>query len=254
MTTPFKAEEDFEKEMVAFANKFKVTLAEHSKKISDYFEISCYHLILRYYEAKGYKLEVQNLIGGKFRYKCSPSGRLPNFSYFKASKTKEEGQEINIFIFHNATVQSAFDTNVFTTPDIVVSKVSTPSYIKNYYLVETRELSYIPHESLVTFCEAKHLTPFPELLVGFIGTVLELKPECISGDVENEDAEHLAPSLLMSGTFGKPTSRIRDSFEKRYYVNLIDNLFASSGEAIVVSPTHINENATLRKKSSRISV
>ena len=30
---------------------------------------------------------------------------------------------------------------------------------------------------------------------------------------------------LMSGTLGKPTKRIKCSFESRYYVNFFDNLF-----------------------------
>lgn len=84
-TTPFKAPSDFENELTEFSNKYKVLLAEHSKRISD-FEMSCYNFVIRYYEKKGYKLDIQNLQGGKFRFKCSPTGLLKNFSYFKATK------------------------------------------------------------------------------------------------------------------------------------------------------------------------
>lgn len=85
-TTPFKAQSDFENELTEFSNKYKVLLADHSKRISDYFEMSCYNFVIRYYEKKGYKLDVQNLQGGKFKFKCSPTGLLKNFSYFKATK------------------------------------------------------------------------------------------------------------------------------------------------------------------------
>lgn len=85
-TTPFKAPSDFENELTEFSNKYKVLLADHSKRISDYFEMSCYNFVIRYYEKKGYKLDVQNLQGGKFKFKCSPTGLLKNFSYFKATK------------------------------------------------------------------------------------------------------------------------------------------------------------------------
>lgn len=250
-TTPFKAEADFEQELKVFANKYKSTLAEHSKRISDYFEMSCYHLIIRYYETRGYQTEVQNLIHKKFRFKCSPVGLLSNFSFFKATKTDKAGKKESVFIFHNATVQSAFDKNIFTTPDIVVSKTSEPSISTNHYASDKMRLSYVSREDLVTFCEAKHLMPFPELMVGFIGTVLELKPECITGKIMIEVSDHLAPSLMMSGTYGKPTSTIRDSFEKRYYVNLLDNLFDPYTMKRVVSKTHIDDNATLGKKSER---
>lgn len=94
-TTPFKAPSDFEKELTEFSNKYKVLLADHSKRISDYFEMTCYNFVIRYYEKKGYKLEVQNMQGGKFKFKCSPTGLLKNFSYFKAIKV----EQMKLFIF-----------------------------------------------------------------------------------------------------------------------------------------------------------
>lgn len=87
-TTPFKASEDFEKELIDFSRRFKTLIADHSKRISDYFEMSCYNLVIRYYEKKGYELTVQNLRGAKFKFKCSPTGLLKNFSYFKAVKKR----------------------------------------------------------------------------------------------------------------------------------------------------------------------
>jgi hypothetical protein len=78
---------------------------------------------------------------------------------------------------------------------------------------------------------SKAFNAFPELMVGFIGTIMELKPSCINGTVEDPNTEHIAPSLMMSGTFSKPTKRIRESLEQRYYVNLFDNLFDSAGES-----------------------
>lgn len=244
-TTPFKAPANFEKELTDFSNKYKVLLAEHAKRISDYFEMTCYNLVIRYYEKKGFDLTVQNLQGGKFKFKCSPTGLLKNFSYFKASKQSGEV----VYIYHNATVQSAFDEKVFTTPDIVVSKANTPQETNDYYMTK-KALSYIPKESLVTFCEAKHLSPFPELMVNFIGTVHELKPDCVDTEVEHFDSDHIAPSLMMSGTFGKPTRRIQSSFEKRYYVNFFDNLFEDVSVRLFLSKYGMENIATLGKKGN----
>lgn len=252
-TTPFKAPVDFEKELTDFSNKYKVMLAEHSKRISDYFEMTCYNLVIRFYEKKGYKLTVQNLQSGTFKFKCSPTGLLKNFSYFKAAKLDRQGNEDVVYIYHNATSQSAFDENVFTTPDIVVSKTNTPSETKDYYATK-KALSYIPNDELVSFCEAKHLSPFPELMVNFIGTVHELKPECVRDDVEHPESDHIAPSLMMSGTFGRPTSRIQDSFEKRYYVNFFDNLFEDVSVKWALSKYGIDQIATLSKKSEKSHV
>lgn len=246
-TTPFKAPSDFEKELTDFSNKYKVVLAEHAKRISDYFEMTCYNLVIRYYEKKGYELEVQNLQSGKFKFKCSPTGLLKNFSYFKATKKGVQGVDEVIYIYHNATAQSAFDKNVFTTPDIVVSCSNTPAETKDYYTTK-KTLSYIPQDQLITFCEVKHLTPFPELMVNFIGTVHELKPDCVEDTKDHPASEHIAPSLMMSGIFGKPTRRIQDSFEKRYYINFFDNLFEDNSVRFFLSKYGIERIATLGKK------
>lgn len=252
-TTPFKAPSDFEKELTDFSNRYKVLLAEHAKRISDYFEMTCYNLVIRYYEKKGYELKVQNLQSGKFRFKCSPTGLLKNFSYFKATKKGDQGIDEVVYIYHNATAQSAFDEKVFTTPDIVVSSSNIPAETKDYYTTR-KTLSYIPKESLVTFCEAKHLTPFPELMVNFIGTVHELKPDCVDNHEEYLDSEHIAPSLMLSGTFGRPTRRIQLSFEKRYYVNFFDNLFEDISVRLFLSKSGIEQIATLGKKSNKASL
>lgn len=246
-TTPFKAVTDFEKDLTDFSNKYKVLLAEHSKRISDYFEMTCYNLIIRYYEKKGYEVSVQNLQGGKFKFKCSPTGLLKNFSYFKATKSDKQGNQEVVYIYHNATTQSAFDEKVFTTPDIVVSRTENPMETRDYYTT-AKALSFIPKESLVTFCEAKHLSPFPELMINFIGTVYELIPDCIKNASKHLASDHIAPSLMMSGACGKPTKRIQDSFEKRYYINFFDNLFEDVAVRHLLSKSNLNQIATLGKK------
>lgn len=224
--TPFKAAADFEKELAAFANKYKTIIHDHSDKISDYFEISCYNMIIKYYEQRGYKMEVRNLKGGKFKYKCSPNGHLENFSYFCAIASNGDKSEDVFYVFHNATVQSAHDKKVFTSPDIVVSKVNQSNYTDDHYQTK-KKLSFLQNSDVITFCEAKHLSPFPELMLNFIGTVNELKPRCLTekdyGDFHLRN--HIAPSLMMSGSESKPCKTIRNSLERRYFVNYFDNLF-----------------------------
>ena len=224
LTTPFKAQEDFEKELTNFANKHKTLIESHASRISHFYEMACYNLIVSYYEEKGYKMEVQNLQSNKFKYKCSPNGKLTNFSYFKANKLSEDNTIKDVFyIYHNATVQSHYDDDVFTTPDIVIS--STNEYVENKDYYETKKiLTYIPKEALLSFFEAKHLVPFPELMFNFIGTVHELMPQCIDSGQECNMGIHIAPSLMMSGSFGKATKKIKTAFEKRYFINYLDNI------------------------------
>jgi hypothetical protein len=209
--------------------------------------MTCYNLIVRYYEKLGYEITVQNLKDGKFKYKCSPKGLLNNFSYFKADKTGDSGQSVEFFVFHNATVQSAFDDLVFTTPDIVVSKTKDPSISTDYYSTKLKK-SYISKNDLITFCEVKHYTLFPELMLNFMGTVHELMPHCTDDSAGHPESKHIAPSLMMSGTFGKSTNRIKESLERRCYVNFIDNLFEEVSIRDFLAKSQLSKMATLRKK------
>lgn len=228
LTTPFKAKEEFEKDLKTFANKHKTVMESHATRISDFYEMACYNLVVSYYEGLGYQMEVQNLQSKRFRYKCSPNGKLANFSYFKANRITEDGTiEDVFFIYHNATVQSHYDDNVFTTPDIVISATNKSNENLDYY-ENKRVMTYIPNEALISFFEAKHLVPFPELMFNFIGTVHELMPQCIDSSQECNMGDHIAPSLMMSGTFNKATKNIKDAFEKRYAINYLDNLINAS--------------------------
>ncbi len=53
----------------------------------------------------------------------------------------------------------------------------------------------------------------------------------------------------MSGTLGKPTQRIKKSFEERYYVNFFDNLFEDVAISFLLTKSEIKRIATLNKKS-----
>lgn len=239
----FKNEADFENDLKRFANTHRVTIAEHSKRISDYFEMSCYTMIIRYYELQGFTFECANLQTDKFRFKCSPAGLLENFSFFKVKK------EDKIYrIYHNASVQSKYDSTLYTTPDIVVAKDEEPKETENYYNTKKR-FSYIPNKQMVTFCEAKHYVPFPELIFNFIGTVHELLPSCLKKRHSTEDIfnPHIAPSLMMSGSYSKQAKQIKKSLEKRYMLNIIGDLFVDPYKSVFCK-TGIRYITTLGKK------
>lgn len=245
-TSPFKSVAEFEKELTSFANKYRTIVADHSKRISDYFEMSCYNMIVHYYELKGFSSSVENMKAGKFRFKCSPTGLLENFSYMSLKKDKTTYR-----LYHNASVQSAHDDNIYTTPDIVVADDVEPSVSTNYYETK-RKFTYLPNSKVITFCEAKHLIPFPELMISFMGTVNELMPSCLMSDSgRRNDYEHIAPSLMMSGCLSKPTQRIAQSLQKRYYINVLSDLFVEPYMK-VFSTTGLQYISTLTSKGREI--
>ncbi|NTU74054.1 hypothetical protein HGB07_07985 [Candidatus Roizmanbacteria bacterium] len=201
-------------------------MVNQAKRTSDYFEMTCFNYIVRFYELNGYEIEVKNLQAGMYRYKCSPSGIQSNFSHFEAT-IEIEMKKINFEIQHNLAVQSSQDDKLFTTPDISVIKKGKIKYTKEYYDTKTT-FSYVENKDLITFCEVKQFNPFPELLFNFIGVLNELKSEYMTNNGVKYTTEHIAPSLMISGKPNKQTTTIKQSLERRYCINIIYDLFYSA--------------------------
>ena len=244
--SPFKEFTLFEKEIKDFANKYKTTVFNQSKRTSDYFEMTCFNYIVRFYELNGYELEVKNLQAGKYRYKCSPSGIQSNFSHFEAT-TKIEKKKISFEVQHNLATQSSQDDKLFTTPDISIIKKGTVKYTKDYYDTKTT-FSYVKNKDLLTFCEVKQFNPFPELLFNFIGVLNELKAEYMTDNGLKHPTEHIAPSLMISGKPNKQTTTIKQSLENRYCINIIYDLFYNA--TFTFSKGNINDLRRTGKKPS----
>ncbi len=225
--SPFKDVKEFEKELADFANKFKTTVMNQAKRISDFFEMSCYNMIVQYYERAGYKVTVENLQDGKYRYKCSTSGIQSNFSHFKAVMLCN-GREYSFEIHHNLACQSWHDDGLFTTPDISVIAAESVQYSDQYFETQ-RKFSYVESDKLYTFCEVKQFAPFPELMFSFIGIVHELMHSVLDGPkLSFYETPHIAPCLMISGKPGKQPLAIKKSLEERYCVNILYDLFYSS--------------------------
>jgi hypothetical protein len=223
--SPFKDKDLFEKEIQEFVNKFKAIVSNHANRISDYFEMSCYNLVVRFYENNGYRVSIKNLQDGKYRYKCSPSGIQSNYSFFLVSK-KVGKKEKEFEIQHNLATQSSFSNEIFTNPDIAVINKGKSKTTKDYYATN-RRFSYVKNSDLITFFEVKNFNPFPELVFNFIGIVNELRKDILTNSAVAKKPIHLAPSLMVSGKPNRQTERIKESLEGRYCINILYDLFDS---------------------------
>lgn len=225
MKSPFKDIKELEEEIVGFINRYKTTVSNHAKRISDYFEMSCFNLIVRFYESNDYDVSVQNLQDGEYRYKCSPAGIQTNYSHFLV--TKKVGKILYKFeIQHNLAAQSSYDIEIFTIPDILVIKSGKSKTTNEYYEIN-RRFSYVENKDIITFFEVKNFTPFPELIFNFMGVVNEIRKEIMTDTAKSIKPLHLAPSLMISGKSNKQTLKIKESLQERYCINILFDLFDS---------------------------
>ncbi len=232
---PFKDLNKFKIEIAVFLKKHKTTISSHSARISDYFEMSNYNSIVKFYENNGYTVSPQNLINNEFRYKLSPAGYPNNFSYFEISKKyiyKKCQQKFDFEIHHNVAVQSAINNNLYVTPDISIISKGSIKELKDprYFFSGSRSYYYIPNKNLQTFCEVKNFNPFPELLFNFIGLLQELKNEIVQKNHSDKKPKHIAPSMMISGGGNYHTNLIRKDIMNRYKTNIFFGLFYSRNQ------------------------
>lgn len=225
---PFKHVEEFEDEVNGFLRRHKAFLVDQGNRISDYFEMSCYNKVVRRYEAVGFSIKIQNLIGQSFRYKLSPSGYPENFSHFELVKAEDsESPEVVFEVHHNLTVQSGHQKDIYLTPDIsIINGRSIISDYDHYTVVRSKKkFCYVKNSDLQTFFEVKNFNPFPELLYSFVGLYTELKMKAIDDKLHLHKPFQIAPGLMVSGKENEHTKRIKKSLENRYNINILFDLF-----------------------------
>ena len=208
-----------------FMQRHKTFLSQQSKRISDYFEMTCYNDIVRFYQKNQFQTEIKNLNkDGSFLYKLSPTGYPENFSFFRVKKTYKNGKVFEYDIYHNVSVESSFNKGIYYTPDISIANANHISTDKSHYRGKKKQ-KYIKNTELQSFLEVKHLNPFPEVLFSFSGLVLELMKEIPDNNPSIQKPKHIAPCIVFSGGGNDHTNRIQSILMERYNINILFGLF-----------------------------
>ncbi len=227
MNKMFKNKNELKDDVVKYIRSFRKKVFNHSKRLNDYFEMACFNHLIKYYENRGFKISLENLVNGKFCYKLSPSGYPENFSYIKVSKErnykKQQKKIIEYEVRHNLSIQSSYENDIYVVPDISIIKCNSIEEDCSKSLYSTKKFFFTRNSSLLTIGEAKMMVPFPELMFGFIGVYLELFKGKKRKVIDN--SYHLAPCLFISGKCNPHTERIRNYLEGRYKLNIITDLY-----------------------------
>jgi hypothetical protein len=229
---PYKDRKLLLRDISSFVGRNGGTFNQLAKRMSDLFEMSVYNDIVKYYIRKKYNIKIIHLKrDGTFKYKLSTSGLKENFSYFKCEKQSlinGETSVVQIEIHHNLKVQSAHDEHIYYTADISVCwENGTVTQLQ----ANGFRHSYVKNDKLINFFEVKNLNPWPEVLFGFSGLVLEVMPKFIDGTIKpSVNGEHLTPSIVCSGLGGDHVEKVARSLSNRYGYNIISGLFAHKNQ------------------------
>ena len=207
-----------------FVEAHGLFLRRNGRRISSLVEISVYNSIVQYYESLDFQVTGENL-GPKrsFRYKLTATGLAENHSYFTAKK-----DSVTFHILHNIRIQSAHHGHLYFTPDVVVANENGATTTK---LKNGRRHSFVANPDLVTFAEVKHLNPFPEVLFGFTGLLLEFMPGFVDKTyLIANSGNQLCPVIAFTGPGSAHVEVIQEELAKRYAINIVFSTSSTYGE------------------------
>jgi hypothetical protein len=202
-----------------YINSHRAELARLPVIQSQLLELGALVLSAEHYKLNGYRIEVSNLVKGKFRVKRTSGGKPWNFSWFTATRGRHK-----IEIHANLPVTGSYGRDgARYVVDVAVCK----SNFLPIRIEERRTWASAENQTVITFVEAKKLTIYPMLLAQFIGIVHEIQPRFLGGrNIEGFAAgKHFSPTLVTTGPWAKSCEQIYAGFRpRRFRVMVIPNL------------------------------
>lgn len=187
-------------------------------KRSALLEYAALLLAVERYATAGYSVTAHNLVDTDlFRVKKSSGGNPWNFSWYEVSNGTRAYE-----LLTNAKVFGGYAPDGGTyVVDVGVLTVGAVTSAK----AAGRKFAGFANRDLRTFIESKALVIYPMLLAQFVGIVLEVKPQFITGTrrpARHHLDGHFDPALVALGTFSANASGIVDYYEdRRYRINVV---------------------------------
>lgn len=208
-----------------FCEDYSVVYSVKKRERAAAFEIGCLHMLVKNYEQSSGGVSVENLNKeGEFRYLTTPSGNPDNFSWLKFSI---DGQEFQIR--QQVRIKSHWHSDIAFCPDIVVLKPDAEILDPKlpHYANGKNRFFHVFSSQVVSAHECKSLTPFPELLVSFVG-MFGAAHEWYNPREERtyigEEAIHPAPCLFIGGDTNGIQRKMAAGLEETFPINIVTGL------------------------------
>lgn len=210
--------------MRQFALMHSMVLTQTKRQVSAAFEIGCFHALAEFYDLKFGVTPCSLGQEGEYRYLTTPSGDPRNYSYLSLRCSDREFE-----LRQQVRIRSHAHPEIAVTPDLVViaagADIETarrPEFAsgkRGFYSVSSRDV--------VAAHECKSMSPFPELLVNFIGILVACHAWFDDGSpayLVDGEGPHLAPSLFVGGDASALHLKMIQGLEETYPLNVIVGL------------------------------
>ncbi len=200
-----------------FSHK-KSKIDDFGKRVSQTFEAATFAQTIKWYEARGWNIDIINppSNGGRFRLKYSTRGDAKNYTYVICFK--HDANPSTIQIRHQIRVETHHNIRRQRKKYKQANIVCDVAILKNFDHNRITGNMHVSKQDLVSFGEAKHMDAYAELLAGFIGLVHELQPWRLSNDRSGKKEEyknHIRPFLNLSGFCHNTAEAIKETINRR---------------------------------------
>ncbi len=183
-------------------------------------------------------IDAKNLKDGVYRYLTSPSGNPSNFSYAHIA-----GHDGEFEIRQQVRIESHINADIAFTPDIVVLRQNAEllATTDGDFAAGKRRFSRVNSKHVVAAHECKSMSPFPELMVNFVGmlAVAHAWHQNDSTVIYTQGNGHLAPTLFVGGTARGLHLRIQSSFRLNIVCGMHEGTWSltNAKNRLVLKPT-----------------
>lgn len=214
-------------EMQNFAKQYGSRYSKTKRELYAFFEIGCFLSLVNLYRRRGCDVKLCNLLdNGEYRYLTTPNGNPANFSYVYLSNNDHAFE-----LRQQVRIASHIAPDIAFTPDIVVITAGTKvvSKLDKDYAGGKRKFFYVKSSEVIAAHECKSYSPFPELLVSFLGTLWA--GHAWSADANwirfvSNGAPHPAPILFVGGEARPIQLRMINAMTKTLPLNIVVGMHA----------------------------
>lgn len=212
--------------MQNFAKAHGIVFRQSARQVAASFEIGCFHALTEFY-SDNFTVTPEGLSrAGEYKYLTTPSGNPANYSWVRL-----QSQDGNYELRQQVRICSHLHGDISITPDLVVLVEGAHLHHQKRkdYASGKRAFFFVDSASVVAAHECKSMSPFPELLVGFLGMMMTthawLDEQPPAFHLEGH-GRHLAPSLFVGGDARGIHLKMIAALEETFPINVIVGLHA----------------------------
>jgi len=220
MAKPWIDQPALKSDLAKFFQDHKAKVTDFGTTVNQCFEAYVFASVVNWYEEHGWEVTFVHPDGATkmAKLKFNTKGRPNKYTY---AICKRSGLAIQVRHALRVATRHCNDAQTHRANVVLDVAVFDDCDLSDYGTSDA-----LDNRKLITFAEAKHMSAFAELVVGFIGMVHEICPDRLTFAKKRRpkrSVDHLPPFLYVSGHLNPTARGILETIEARKMdINIFD--------------------------------